>query len=37
VLKPSASEVEMAIEELKTQIPAQLIKAGSRTIHSEIH
>ena len=42
--KPSAFEVEMIIENLKghksqgtDQIPAQLIKAGCRTIHSEIH
>jgi hypothetical protein len=41
---PSASEVELAIEELKShkssgidQIPAELIKAGSRTIYGEIH
>jgi hypothetical protein len=40
----SAFEVEMAIEKLKRhkspsidQIPAQLIKAGSRTIRSEIY
>jgi hypothetical protein len=38
--EPSASEVEMAIEKLKRhkspgndQIPAELIKAGGRTIH----
>jgi hypothetical protein len=44
VLEPSAFEVEMATEKLKRhkspgtdQIPADLIKAGSRTIHSEIH
>jgi hypothetical protein len=42
--EPSASEVNMAIEKLKRhkspgidQIPADLIKAGSRTIRSEIH
>jgi hypothetical protein len=44
VPEPSASEVEMAIQKLKKhkspgiyQIPAELIKAGDRTIHSEIH
>jgi hypothetical protein len=44
VPEPSDSEVEMAIEKLKRhkspgvdQIPAELIKAGSRTICSEIH
>jgi hypothetical protein len=44
VHKPSDSEVEMAIEKLKRhkspgidQIPAELIKAGGRAIHSEIH
>jgi hypothetical protein len=44
VPKPTAFEVEMAIEELKRhksssidQIPAEMIKAGGRTIHSEIH
>ena len=44
VPETSAFEVEMATEELKRhkspgtdQIPAQLIKAGGRTIHSEIH
>jgi len=43
VLEPSAFEVEMAIEKLKrhrspgiNQIPAELIKAGDRTICSEI-
>jgi hypothetical protein len=45
-LKPEQStlEVELAIEKLKKhkspgtdQIPAELIKAGGRTIHSEIH
>ena len=42
--EPSAFEVEMAIEKLKrhklpgtNQIPADLIKAGGRTIHSEIY
>ena len=40
----STFEVKMAIEKLKShkspgmdQIPAELIKAGSKTIHSEIH
>jgi hypothetical protein len=44
VPEPSDSEVEMAIEKLKRhkspgtdQIPAELIKAGGRTIRSEIH
>jgi hypothetical protein len=44
VPEPSDSEVEMAIEKLKRhkspgtdQIPAELIKAGGRTIPSEIH
>jgi hypothetical protein len=44
VPEPSASEVELAIETLKTnkspgidQIPAELIKAGGRTIYGEIH
>jgi hypothetical protein len=44
VPEPSNSEVEMASEKLKRhkspgidQIPAELIKAGGRTIHSEIH
>jgi hypothetical protein len=44
VPKPSTFEFEMAIEELKRhksqgidQIPAELIKAGCRTIRSEIH
>jgi hypothetical protein len=42
--KPSALEVELAIKKLKTyksseidQIPAEIIKAGGRTIHGEIH
>ena len=42
--EPSAFEVEMAIEKLKShkspgidQIPAELIKAGGRTIHYAIH
>jgi len=40
---PNALEFELAIEKLKShtspgidQIPAELIKAGDRTIHSEI-
>jgi hypothetical protein len=40
----SASAIELAIEKLKTnkslgiaQIPAELLKAGVRTIHGEIH
>ena len=44
VPKPSASEVELAIERLKIhkspdidQIPAELIKAGGKTICCEIH
>jgi hypothetical protein len=44
VPEPSAFEVEMATEELNRhkspgtdQIPAELIKVGGRTIHSEIH
>jgi hypothetical protein len=44
VPEPSACEIEMAIEELNghkspgiDQIPAELIKAGGRTIRSEIH
>jgi len=44
VPEPSAFEFEMAIERLKRhkspdtdQIPAELIKAGSRKIRSEIH
>jgi len=42
--EPSASKVELAVEKLKShkspgidQIPAELIKAGGKTIHSEIH
>ena len=42
--EPSAFEVELAIEKLKShrspgidQIPAELIKAGGRTIRCEIH
>ena len=41
---PSAFEVELAIEKLKIhkspgidQIPAELIKAGGKTVHCEIH
>ena len=44
VPKPSASEVELAIDKLKShklpgidQIPAEVIKAGGRTIYLEIH
>jgi hypothetical protein len=44
VPESSAFEIEMATEKLKRhkspstfQIPAELIKAGSRTIYSEIH
>jgi hypothetical protein len=44
VPEPSASEFELAIEKIKSnkspgknQIPAELIKAGGRTIHGEIH
>jgi hypothetical protein len=44
VPEPSAFEVKMVIEKLKRhkspgidQIPAELIKAGSRIIQSEIH
>jgi len=44
VPESSAFEVQMAIEKLKRhklpgidQIPAELIKAGGRTIHPEIH
>jgi hypothetical protein len=44
VPEPSNSEFEMAIEKLKRhkspaidQIPAELNKAGGRTIRSEIH
>jgi hypothetical protein len=44
VPEPSAFEFELAIEKLKShkspgndQVPAELIKAGSRTIHYEIH
>jgi hypothetical protein len=44
VLEPSAFQFEMGIENLKRhkspgidEIPAELLKAGSRTIRSEIH
>jgi len=44
VSEPSASEMELAIEKLKShkspgidQIPAELIKAVGRTTHCEIH
>ena len=44
VPEPSAFEVELAIEKLNShkspgivQIPAELIKAGGKAIHSEIH
>jgi hypothetical protein len=44
ILEPSASEVEVTIENLKSnkspgidQIPVALIKAWGRKIHSEIH
>ena len=44
VPEPSASEVKLAIDKLKShklpgidQIPAELIKAGGRTIYLEIH
>jgi hypothetical protein len=44
VPEPSACEVELAIEKLKShkspridQIPAELIKAWGKTIHCEIH
>jgi hypothetical protein len=44
VPEPIAFEFEMAMEELKRhkstgidQIPEEMIKAGGRTIHSEIH
>jgi hypothetical protein len=44
VSEPSAFEFEMAVEKLKSyksigidQIPAELIKAGGRTIRSKIH
>jgi len=44
VTEPSAAEVELVIDKLKShkspgidQIPAELIKAGGRTIYLEIH
>jgi len=44
VPEPSAFEVELAVEKLKShkspgidQIPVELIKAGGRTIHCVIH
>jgi len=44
VTEPSASEVELAIDKIKShkssgidQIPAELIKAGGRKIYLEIH
>jgi hypothetical protein len=44
VAEPSSFEVQLAIEKLKShkstdidQIPAEFIKAGDRTIHSDIH
>ena len=44
VLDPSASEVELAIDKLKShkspgidQIPAELMKVGGRTLCLEIH
>jgi hypothetical protein len=44
VPQPSAFEIEMVIEKLKTykspgtnQLPAELMKARGRTIHFEIH
>ena len=44
VPEPSAFEVELAVEKLKShkspgidEIPAELFKAGGRTIRSEIH
>ena len=44
VPEPSVFQVKMAIENVKRhkspgtdQIPAEVIKAGCRTIHSEIH
>ena len=44
VPEPSASEVELAIDKIKShkspgtdQIAAELIKAGGRTIYLEIH
>jgi len=44
VPEPTVFEVEMAVEKLKShkspgidQIPAEMIKAGGRTIQSKIH
>jgi len=44
VPEPNVSEIELAIEKLKShkspgtdQIPAEVIKAGGKTIHCEIH
>jgi hypothetical protein len=44
VSEPNSLEVELAFEELRShkspgidQIPAELFKAGGRTIHCEIH
>ena len=44
VPEPNASEVELTIDKLKShkspgidQIPAELIKAGGRTIYLEVH
>ena len=44
VPQPSAFEVEMTVEKIKRhkshgidQIPAEMIKAGGRTLRSEIH
>jgi hypothetical protein len=44
VPEPSSSEVEIAIEKLKSyqspgfdQIPAELIQAGGNTLRSEVH
>jgi hypothetical protein len=44
VPEPSASEIELAIEKLKShkspgidQIPAELFKAGCKTVRCEIH
>jgi hypothetical protein len=44
VPEPSVSKIELAIDKIRShkslgidQIPAELIKAGGRTIHSEIH
>jgi len=37
VPQPSVSEVELAIDKIKSHKPAQLIKARGRTIYLEIH